>query len=153
GGTLPDICDCFGSSEVCRHRECEHRDTAIAGKEMTFETERLDRWLVASVFFHAGLFALVIFSPGLFPAFQSNWGSASGGAGGINVKIVGSASGIPLPTPDVVQKDAPANDSPGFYKTEEAPPPPPPDKAELIPETKAPVKTTPPPKPPKPAAA
>ena len=120
---------------------------------MNFEGERFDRWVVASVFFHAGLFALVIFSPGLFPAFQSNWGSASGGAGGINVKIVGSASAIPLPTPDVVQKDAPANESPGFYKTEEAPPPPPPpDKAELIPETKAPVKTTPTPKPPKPAA-
>jgi protein TonB len=120
---------------------------------MTFETERFDRWLLASVFFHAALFALVIFSPGLFPAFQTNWGSASGGAGGINVKIVASASGIPLPTPEVVQKDAPANESPGFYKTEEAPPPPPPDKAELIPETKAPVKTTPSPKPPKPAAA
>ena len=119
---------------------------------MTFEGERFDRWVVVSVLFHAALFALVIFSPGLFPAFQSNWGSESGGAGGINVKIVGS-SGIPLPTPQVVQKDAPANESPGFYKTEEAPPPSPPDKAELIPETKAPVKTTPSPKPPKPAAA
>jgi protein TonB len=119
---------------------------------MTFEGERLDRWLGASLFFHAALFAFVIFSPNLFPAFQSNWGSTSGGAGGINVKIVGSVSGIPLPTPDVVQQKAPANESPGFYKTEEAPPPPPPDKAELIPERKAPVKTTPSPKPPKPAA-
>jgi protein TonB len=119
---------------------------------MTLEGERFDRWLVASAFFHAALFAFAIFSPNLFPAFQSNWGSASGGAGGINVKIAGSVSGVALPTPPVVQENAPANDSPGFYKTEEAPPPPPPDKAELIPETKAPVKTTPTPKPPKPAA-
>jgi protein TonB len=119
---------------------------------MTFEGERFDRWLMASVFFHGALFMLVLFSPNLFPSFQTNFGSASGGAGGINVKIVGAASGIPLPTPEVVQQNAPANESPGFYKTEEAPPPPPPDKAELIPETKAPVKTTPSPKPPKPAA-
>jgi TonB family protein len=120
---------------------------------MTLEGERFDRWLVASVFFHAGLFMLAIFSPHLFPAFQANWGSTSSGAGGISVNIVGNVSGIPLPTPEVVQQNAPANESPGFYKTEEAPPPPPPDKAELIPETKAPVKTTPSPKPPKPAAA
>jgi len=119
---------------------------------MTFQEERFDRWLIASVFLHGVLFTLAIFSPGLFPAFQSNWGSPTGGAGGINVKIVGSVSGIPLPTPEVVQEEAAANESPGFYKTEEAPPPPPPDKAELIPETKAPVKTTPPPKPPKPSA-
>src|SRR5438876_3057345 len=120
---------------------------------MTVAAERFDRWLVASVFFHAAVFTFVIFSPKLFPSFQSNWGSASGGSGGINVKIAGSVSGVPLPTPDVVQENAPANESPGFYKTEEAPPPPPPDKAELIPETKAPVKTTPSPKPPKPAPA
>ena len=121
---------------------------------MTFEGERFDRWLFASVFFHGALFTLVIFSPKLFPAFQSNWGSPTGGSGGINVKIVGNlSSGVPLPRPEVVQEQAPANESPGFYKSEEAPPTPPPDKAELIPETKAPVKATPPPKQPKPAAA
>jgi len=120
---------------------------------MTLAGERFDRWIVASVFLHCALFMLVIFSPKLFPAFQSNWGSPNGGSGGINVKIAGSDSGVPLPTPVVTQEKAPANESPGFYKSEEAPPPPPPDKAELIPETKAPVKTTPTPKPPKPAAA
>jgi periplasmic protein TonB len=118
---------------------------------MTFQGERFDRWLVASVCLHGALFTLVIFSPKLFPSFQSNWGSPAGGAGGINAKIVDSISGVPLPKPEVVQEKAPANESPGFYKTEEAPPPPPPDKAELIPETKAPIKTTPPAKPPKPA--
>src|SRR5213594_2326985 len=120
---------------------------------MTFEGERFDRWLFASVFFHGALFTLVIFSPKLFPAFPANWGSPTGGSGGINVKIVGNvSSGVPLPRPEVVQEQAPANESPGFYKSEEAAPLPPPDKAELIPETKAPVKTTPTPKPPKPAA-
>jgi len=122
---------------------------------MTFGSERFDGWLAASVFFHGALFTFVIFSPNLFPAFQSSWGSPTGGSGGINVKIVGNVSGVPLARPEVVQEQAPANESPGFYKSEEAPPPPPPppDKAELIPETKAPVKATPPPKPPKPAPA
>jgi len=120
---------------------------------MTFGRERFDGWLAASVFFHGALFTFVIFSPNLFPAFQSSWGSPAGGSGGINVKIVGNVSGVPLARPEVVQEQAPANESPGFYKSEEAPPPPPPDKAELIPETKAPVKATPPPKPPKPAPA
>src|SRR6058998_2852656 len=121
---------------------------------MTFEGERFDRWLFASVFFHGALFTLVIFSPKLFPAFPANWGSPTGGSGGINVKIVGNvSSGVPLPRPEVVQEQAPANESPGFYKSEEAAPLPPPDKAELIPETKAPVKKTPPPKQPKPAPA
>jgi protein TonB len=118
---------------------------------MTLAGERFDRSVVASLFLHAALFTLVIFSPKFFPEFQLSWGSPTGGSGGINVKVVGSLSGVPLPTPEVVQEKAPANESPGFYKTEEAPPPPPPDKAELIPETKAPVKTTPPAKPPKPA--
>src|SRR3989454_4478052 len=120
---------------------------------MTFGGERFDRWLTASVFFHGALFTFVIFSPSRLPAFQSSWGSPAGGSGGINVKIVGNVSGVPLARPEVVQEQAPANESPGFYKSEEAPPPPPPDKAELIPETKAPVKATPPPKPPKPAPA
>ena len=118
---------------------------------MTFEGERFDRWIAASVLLHGALFTLVLLSPRLFPAFGSNWGSPSGGSGGINVKIVGGASGVPLPAPSVVQPDAPANDSPGLYKNEEPAPPPPPDKtAEAIPETRAP-KATPTPKEPRPA--
>src|SRR6267378_1871362 len=116
--------------------------------EMTLEAEKLDRWIVASVLLHGGLFAALIFSPSLFPMSQSNWGSATGGAGGINAKIVDSLSGLPLPSPEVVQEGAAANPSAGFYKSEEAPPPP--EKAEPIPETKAPVKTTPKPPPPRP---
>lgn len=120
---------------------------------MTLESERLDRWIFTSVVLHGALFTLVIFSTTLFPNRSESWGSATGGAAGIDVKIVGSVSGVALPSPEVVKENVPANESAGFYKSEEAPPPPPPDKAELIPDPKAPVKTTPPPKPAKPAAA
>jgi protein TonB len=119
---------------------------------MIAQHERFDRSLLASVLLHGALFTLVVFSPNLFPTSGINWGSSTGGSGGVNVKIVGSLSGVALPAPAVVQPEAPANDSPGFYKDEEPAPPPPPDKsAELVPETKAPVKTSPKPKPPKPA--
>jgi TonB family protein len=115
------------------------------------QQERLDRFVAASVIVHVALFSLVILSPNLFPSNGPNWGSATAGANGISVKIVGGISGVALPTPPKVNETAAANESPGLYKSEEtAPPPlPPPDKpAELIPETKAPVKTTPTPKPP-----
>jgi protein TonB len=113
---------------------------------MTVEEEKLDRWLFASVLLHGAIFTLALFSPKLFPTLGSNWGSQSGGPVGTSVKIVSNiASGVPLPTPEVVTEDAPANDSP---------PAPVPDKtAESVPEPKAPLKKTPPPKaPPKPAA-
>jgi protein TonB len=116
---------------------------------MRVERDRLDRFVGVSVFFHAGLFSLVLLSPKLFPSDETKWGTKDGGAGGINVKVVGSIGGIALPAPPVVNEKAAANDSPGFYKNEEtAPPAPVPDKpAELIPETKAPVKTKAEPKP------
>jgi len=117
---------------------------------MTVQNERLDRSVVASLILHGALFTAVVFSPKFFPSTGANWGSTNGGSGGINVKIVGSVSGVALPTPTVVREEAPANDSPGFYKSEEPAPPPPPDKtAEQIPETKAPVKITRQPKPPR----
>jgi TonB family protein len=122
---------------------------------MTFEEEKLDRWLFASVLLHGALFTLVIFSPKLFPTLGPNWGSQAGGMVGTSVKIVSNISGVPLPTPEVVQEDAPANDSPGLNKSDPEPAPVPvPDKtAEPVPEPKAPLKKTPPPKaPPKPAA-
>ena len=124
---------------------------------MTFGAERLDRFIFVSTLMHAALFALVLLSPTLFPTLGANWGTPTGSVdAGINVKIVGSASGITLPTPPVVNETAPANDSPGLYKSEEPAPPPEPTKAaEPIPETTAPVKPTPPkprPAPPAPKA-
>ena len=119
---------------------------------MKADSERFDRWLYTSLLLHGALFMVVIFSPTLFPMRgDANWGSATGATGGINVKIVGRISGVPLPSPAVVREGAAANESAGFYKSEEAPPPPPPEKAEPIPEAKAPVKKPPPPPKPTPA--
>jgi len=123
---------------------------------MTYPEERLDRWLVASVFLHSAVFAFIILSPKFLPNFGPQWGDPKGSPSiGINAKIAGSSSGVPLPTPEVVQPNAPANESPGFYKSEPAPTPAPePDKAaEPVPQPKAPIKTTPTPKPKPPAPA
>ena len=111
---------------------------------MTYEQERIDRFIVASVCLHGALLAFVFFSPKFFSTLGPNWGSASASAeSGINVKIAGSMSGIALPTPEVVSETAPANDNPGFYKTKpvEAPPEPT-KKAEPIPDPKV-LKTPP----------
>src|SRR5262245_54664651 len=118
---------------------------------MTLQEEKLDRSILASVFLHGVLFVTVIFSGKLLPSSGNNWGTPTGGSGGVHVKVVGSLSGVPLPTPAVVREDAPANDSPGFYKSEEPAPAPPDEAAIKIPETKAPVKATPKPKPRAPA--
>jgi periplasmic protein TonB len=112
--------------------------------------DRLDRFIVASVLLHAGLFSLILLSPRLFPDLGPNWGAQTGTPdAGIQAKIVGSLSGIALPAPPVVNEKAPANESPGLYKSPEAAPRVPDKAAEPIPEKTAPVK----PPPPKPNAA
>ncbi len=109
---------------------------------MKVDGEKLQPCLVLSTVFHVVLFAVALFSPSLFPVRGDTFGSVTGGAGGIDVKIVSSISGIPLPSPTVVQENAAANESAGFYRTEAATPAVP-ENAEPIPETEAPVKTTP----------
>jgi protein TonB len=123
---------------------------------MTYVQERFDRSVIASVFLHVGLAALVLFSSKLFPSTGLNWGSKDASpASGINVKIAGSVSGIALPTPEVVTETAPANDNPGLYKSKEPEPAPEPTKKAVeIPDPK--VLKTPQPKkaaPPAPSAA
>jgi len=120
---------------------------------VTVRDDRIDRGILASVLLHGALFSVVILSPKLFPSFSPNWGSATGGAGAISVKVVGNLSGVPLPTPEVVTENAPANESPAFYKAEPTPAPPPDKTAEPIPDIKAPVKATKTPKPERPAPA
>jgi protein TonB len=110
---------------------------------MTSEGDRLDRGLLASVFLHGALFMLVILSPKMFPNLGPVWGSPTGGSGGISVRVVGTVSGVALPAPAVVDDKAAANESRGFYKTEEAPQPAPDQTAVPIPETKAPAKRKP----------
>src|SRR5258708_7136556 len=109
---------------------------------MTLEGERFDRFVFASIFLHGALFAFVVLSPKWLPSFGPTWGSAAAGMGGIQVKVVANVSGVPLPAPPVVQENAPASETPAFYKSEPAPAPPPDKKAELIPEktAKAPPK-------------
>jgi hypothetical protein len=86
---------------------------------MRSDGDKFDRWLVGSAILHGALFALIVFSPALFPASgDASWGSETGGDGGINVKITGSLSGVSLPSPEVVTEGAAANDSQGFYKSE-----------------------------------
>jgi TonB family protein len=106
------------------------------------EPDKLNRWLVGSTVLHVGLVAVILLVPSLLP-FQASesWGGANAGLEGIDVKLVG-ASGIALPSPEITNPDAAANESKGFYK-EEPPPPEPPaveEKAEAIPEKNAPKK-------------
>src|SRR5439155_20312391 len=110
---------------------------------MRTDGEKFDGWIMISAALHGLVFLLVAFSPTLFPMdSNANWGTNTAGDGGINVKIGGAVSGVSLPSPEVVTEGAAANDSQGFYKTEDAVPPEP-ENAEPIPETKAPVKITP----------
>src|SRR5207249_2833288 len=96
--------------------------------------EKLDRWLILSVLLHAGLVAVVLFAPSLFPMQGTeNWGSSSAGEG-MNVNIVGSMAGMALPSPEITTENAAVNESKGLYKSQPAPPPPPDDKAEPIPD-------------------
>lgn len=114
---------------------------------MKRNADKFDRFVTMSVVFHFALLALLVFSPTLFPVQGGSWGTDTASGDAIGVSITGSMSGINLPAPAVVQPDAAANPSAGFYNTDKAAPPPPPEDAEPIPETTAPVKTTAPPKP------
>lgn len=111
---------------------------------MTYEHERFDRSVVASVFLHAGLFAFVLFSPKFFSNLGPSWGSQSASLGSaVSVKIAGSMSGIALPTPEVMNETAPANDNPGLYKSKPVEEPPEPTKKAIeIPDPKV-IKTPP----------
>jgi len=81
--------------------------------------EKFGRWIGMSVALHVALFSLAIVWPSLLTLRgASNWGSSASGVDGINVKISGGLSGIPLPQPPNVTENVPANDSPGKYKTE-----------------------------------
>ena len=109
---------------------------------------------------HGVLMLIVMLAPVIFPAYGSaDWGSDAGGGEGISIEIVSSISGVPLPAPEIVNEDAVANESEGFYEpepepvVEDAPVEEIPVEAELIPEVTAPVETTPPPPPPDPTPA
>jgi protein TonB len=118
---------------------------------MIRDREKFDRFLTMSVVLHTGLFGFVLFSSSLFPMQGGAWGTETATGGAVGVTIVGRVSGIALPSPPVTNPEAAANPSPGLTTTEAAPPAPPPEEAEPIPDITAPIKTTPPPRPARPA--
>jgi periplasmic protein TonB len=105
----------------------------------------MNNWVIASAALHGTLALVVVFSPALFRMNgDASWGTNNGGGDGVNVKIVSSFSGIPLPAPPVVTENAAANESSGLYKTEPAPEPPEPVKNAIpIPDPKASLKKQP----------
>ena len=122
--------------------------------------EKLGRGILMSLVLHAALGVTVVMLPGIFPAYGiTGWGSEEGGEAGVSVSIVSNISGIPLPAPAVMNETAAANESAGFFESEPVAPPPEESapeevsvvEAEPVPETLAPVETTPPPPPPRPA--
>jgi periplasmic protein TonB len=123
------------------------------------DSDKLDKGIVLSVVFHALLGGVVLFSSSLFPTLgDASWGTDKGGAGGVEIKMVGNLSGVPLPAPEVVRENSVANESEGLYSSPPVPEPPAtPDEAEPVPEKTAPAKVTPKPAasktPPKPKAA
>jgi hypothetical protein len=61
--------------------------------------EKFDRWLLASVAFHAGIVVVFFVAPTLIGAKPAAWGTKAGGNGGVNLKLVTSLPGIALPAP------------------------------------------------------
>src|SRR5262245_4702211 len=93
--------------------------------------EKFGRWIGMSIALHVAVFSFAIVFPSLLTLRgASNWGSNASGADGINVKISGGLSGIPLPQPPNVTDTTVANDSPGLYKKEPEPPAPKPKPEE-----------------------
>jgi len=83
--------------------------------------EKFEGWILASIVLHVSVVLLIFVAPTLFVAHPVNWGSANGGSGGINVKIVTGFPGISLPAPPAVADDTPNTESKSLYKPEPAP--------------------------------
>ena len=123
---------------------------------MGTESDKFGRWIGMSLVLHLGLFSVVVIWPSLLTLRgESKWGSNSGGADGIQVRIAAGIAGIPLPSPEVVKENAVANESKGLYTPEPEPAPkvkPKPeekkvDEAAAIPIPDKTVKSRPDPKP------
>jgi len=86
--------------------------------------------LYYSLLFHGGLVTLLIIS-----SFYSHRGDLWGGPGGaIQVGLVGSVPGVPLPRPEVETTNRVVDESKGLYKSEPAPKVQPPSDATPIPK-------------------
>lgn len=81
--------------------------------------EELKRPLAVSAAAHLLLVALLLFSPP--PQRGDAWGGLGGGA--IQISLVGSAPGMPLPRPPVVANSRVATEVPGLHRAEPEPEP------------------------------
>jgi periplasmic protein TonB len=100
----------------------------------------LRKFLIYSLFLHIFL-ALWITVSIYFHLTGPEWGDVGGTSGSINVKIVGPASGIPMPPQPVVTDSKAIDSSKGLWKEEPKPKPEPPKPEPPTPaETIAPFK-------------
>jgi TonB family protein len=100
---------------------------------------------VASVALHAGIVVGIFAAPSLFTAKTATWGTATGGNGGVNIKIVTNISGMALPAPPVTSDDAVVSENKSLYKSEPEPAvkaPEPPDPAAVKLQSKTAPKET-----------
>jgi TonB family protein len=82
--------------------------------------DKISGFLFASAGLHAFLFIAVVFGPMLIPARTTiPWGNSNDR--GIKVGVTASLPGIPLPSPPVVQENAPATSSKTLNPAEAAP--------------------------------
>jgi TonB family protein len=81
-----------------------------------------NRGVLASVGLHVSLVVLTVALPGLLPSSgEFMFGDPNAGTSGIAVGLAPSSAGIPLPLPPVVNEDAAANESAGFFDEQPAP--------------------------------
>jgi TonB family protein len=87
-------------------------------KKPAERVEKFDRWLLASIAFHAGIVVVAFVAPTLFGAKTASWGSKTGGNGGVNLKIVSSLPGIALPAPPATADESPVGKNQSIHKAE-----------------------------------
>jgi len=101
--------------------------------EYAFTTREpnLKQALLLSVGLHISLVAVIVGS-GFFSRGGESWGGVGGGA--INVGLVRSLPGVPMPRPEAVTTSRVVDESKGLYKSEPKPEVKPPETAKSIPQ-------------------
>jgi TonB family protein len=91
---------------------------------MGVEGDKFGRWIGMSLLLHLGLVSVALIWPSLLTLRgDSKWGSNTGGTDGIKVQVATGIPGIALPSPEVVQQNAVANESKGLYRSQPEPEP------------------------------
>jgi protein TonB len=93
----------------------------------------LRKFLIYSLILHVFLFLWIAVSI-YFHLTGPEWGDVGGTSGSVNVKLVGPASGIPMPPQPIVTDSKTVDPTKGLWKEESKPKPPePPTPAEKVP--------------------